>query len=389
MVKNINFEGSSESQRKVKFILLNIIRFLLVLVILFAFFNKRPLLLSTAVLTILITFIPQLFKLVFKKESAALFDVVLILIILGLLSFWEIQGTYTNSYILAFLMNLGEAIVIGILGFTLVYTYFKYSKLETGNALAVSSFSFCFSFTLGIFLQLITIFVDSIFKFNIQTAGLYGLVGDMVVCFFGSFLVSFGGYLSLKQGKPILVSKFLEDAIAKNPRLFGLKPVSSEDHVEHIKDLIKKGEGRKIEFKSTLRKNLYTNAFDKQIEHSVLKTINAYLNSEGGSLLIGVSDKGEIIGIEADQFLNNDHAQRHLMQLINNHIGAEFLPLIEAKVTDMGGRHIIKIDCKKSDKESFLKSGKDEHFYVRQGSLSTPLTGSALINYVNTNFKNK
>ena len=64
--------------------------------------------------------------------------------------------------------------------------------------------------------------------------------------------------------------------------------------------LIKRGENEKIEFKSTLRINLHTKEQDKKVENSVLKTIVAFLNSEGGTLLIGVSDCGEIIGIEKD-----------------------------------------------------------------------------------------
>ncbi len=62
--------------------------------------------------------------------------------------------------------------------------------------------------------------------------------------------------------------------------------------------LIARGESVKQEFKSTLRRNLRTRENDSRIEDSVLKTIAAFCNTEGGVLLIGVQDNGNILGIE-------------------------------------------------------------------------------------------
>ena len=60
-------------------------------------------------------------------------------------------------------------------------------------------------------------------------------------------------------------------------------------------------------------------SFEKTIEctltHSVLKTIAAFLNTEGGDLLIGVGDDGAVTGIEQDRFENDDEFMRHLAQV--------------------------------------------------------------------------
>ncbi len=380
---------ASSTQRKARFILLNTIRLVLILAMLFALFEGRNLILLTASIVFILTFVPTIFASLFKKESVALYDIVIILFIFGLFSFWEIKGVYANYWMLAFFMNFAQAIALGMLGLTLVYTFFKYAKLET-SSFAFFFLSFSLGFTLGAILEISKFVLDSLFNFRVHEAGLFGTVGNLIVYLTGSFIISLAGFFSIKNGKPILVSKFLENVIEKSPKLFGVKnPPASEDHSQKIIELIKKGEGNKLEFKSTLRKNLHTNNMDRQIEHSVLKTINAYLNSDGGTLLIGVSDKGEITGLEHDQFLTDDHAYRHLTQLINEHIGAEFLPLIQTNIIKLNGKTLLKVDCKKSDKEAFLKTGKDEHFYVRQGSLSMPLTGSELLRYVETAFRNK
>ncbi len=389
MSDKVNSEKASEPQRKVRFILLNIIRILLVLVFIFAYLNGRKLLLLTSIFAFFITFMPALFKIFLKKEPAALFDVVIILLGFGLFTFWEIRGVYENNLILAFFMTLAEAIALGLLGLTLVHTFFKNTQIET-NAFFISLFSFCLGFTFGVLLEITEVVIDSVFKFRIHEVGLFNPIEDLGVYLIGSLIVAIVGYFSLKRGKQVLISKFLEGIVEKNPRLFGMRNNASlEHHEQHIREMIKKGEGNKVEFKSALRKNLHTNTFDKQIEHATLKTINAYLNSDGGTLLIGVSDNGEILGLDADQFSNEDHVHRHLMQLINDHIGAEFLPLVRAQVVKIDNKSVLKVDCKKSGKEAFVKVGKDEHFYVRQGSLSMPLTGSALLRYVESAFRKK
>jgi len=80
-----------------------------------------------------------------------------------------------------------------------------------------------------------------------------------------------------------------------------------------VKELIARGESKTLEFKSTLRWNVKENRKDAlQITHAVLKTIAAFLNTEGGDLIIGVNDAGEVVGIEQDQFDSNDAFMRHL-----------------------------------------------------------------------------
>ncbi|MEK6893560.1 MAG: RNA-binding domain-containing protein [Nanoarchaeota archaeon] len=389
MRNEVNSEKPVESQRKVRFILLNIIRILLVLIFLFAEFNGRKLLLFTSIFAFIITFMPWFFRIFLKKEPAALFDIIIILFVFGLFTFWEIRGVYASNWIVAFLMTIAEAIALGLLGLTLVHTLFKNTQIES-NPLLISGFSFCLGFTFGALLEITEVVIDSVFKFRIHEVGLFNPLEDLGIYLIGSLIVALFGYFSLKRGKQILISSFLEDIIEKNSRFFGMPSNASLNHHEQqVREMIKKGEGNKVEFKSTLRKNLHTNACDKQIEHASLKTINAYLNSDGGTLLIGVSDNGEILGLDVDQFANEDHAHRHLMQLINDNIGAEFLPLIRAQAVKIEGKSILKVDCKKSEKEAFVKVGKDEHFYVRQGSLSMPLTGSALLKYVEFAFRKK
>ncbi|MDD4497467.1 MAG: ATP-binding protein [Methanosarcinaceae archaeon] len=153
---------------------------------------------------------------------------------------------------------------------------------------------------------------------------------------------------------------------------------------DYLLEIIRRGESKKLEFKSTLRLNLMTGKPDKEIEHAVLKTIVAYLNTDGGVLLVGVSNDGEVLGIETDGFPNEDKFLLHFKQLIKQRIGLAYSPLIEYSLVPVNGRKVLEIDCRKSDEAVFLKSSNnDEEFFIRIGPSSERLTGSKLIEYVN------
>lgn len=156
---------------------------------------------------------------------------------------------------------------------------------------------------------------------------------------------------------------------------------------DYIMELIRRGEGKKLEFKSTLRMNLMTGKPDWNVEHAVLKTITAYVNTDGGILIVGVSNTGEVLGIENDNFLNEDKFLLHFKQLLKQHIGLAYASLIEYALVPVNGKKVLKIDCQKSDEAVFLKSGnKEEEFFIRIGPSSERLTGSDLLEYVNRRY---
>lgn len=99
-----------------------------------------------------------------------------------------------------------------------------------------------------------------------------------------------------------------------------------------INALIKAGESTTLEFKSTMRTNLKTGKIGKEIEIAWLKTVVAFMNSDGGILLIGVADTGKILGTEIDNFVNEDKCRLHFKNMLNTHIGAEFTRFIHLKV---------------------------------------------------------
>ena len=159
-------------------------------------------------------------------------------------------------------------------------------------------------------------------------------------------------------------------------------PVESVDRTRWLKSLISSGESDRVEFKSTLRWNLKSDRAEKVIEKSWLKTVVAFLNTDGGVLLIGVADAGDILGTDADRFDSDDKYLLHVNNRIREHIGLEFVGFINFQLVPVEGHKVLLIQCQPSPSPVFLKIGKDEDFYVRVGPGNRRLSTSEVLNYV-------
>lgn len=367
---------------KVRFYTINFVRVVLILAVITAYLNHRRLVLLISTLAFVVTFLPYLVHKKFAIKIPEDLEIIIILFIYGTLFFGVNQGFYERYWWWDVILNLGASIGLGFIGLTILYVLYKDEQLDA-SPIIISLFTFCFAFALGTLLEFFEFFLDGVLGFNLQLS-LFDTMKDLIVDAVGAIMVAVAGYIYLQKGKDNMISKFIINFVEKNPLLFrSKKPETNEDK---IKKIIEKGETETQEFKSTSRTNIFTKEFDRKIEHSNLKTISAFLNSNGGLLLIGISDKGDIPGIERDNFQDNDKAILHLTNLIKNYLGKEFFRFIEISIIKIGDKSIIKIECQKSDKPCFLKFNQAEEFYIRNGPSSVKLDGGSLIDYVNRRF---
>jgi len=160
-----------------------------------------------------------------------------------------------------------------------------------------------------------------------------------------------------------------------------------EEKPQTLEQMVLQGESKYTEFKSTLRVNMHTGEKDKRMEHAVLKTINGFLNSkEGGTLVIGVADNGDAVGIEKDGFVNEDKMDLHLGNLIKTQLGTASMLHITPHFEEYKGERVFLVDCKPSKLPVYLKCGNDEEFYIRAGGSSAKLTPSQMTDYINQRF---
>jgi len=145
---------------------------------------------------------------------------------------------------------------------------------------------------------------------------------------------------------------------------------------DEIREIILSRENEKLEIKSTLRFDLREENINKKLEYVVAKTISAFLNSEGGTLIIGVDDDGNILGLEKDiQTLskqNVDGFELHLRQVVKKYLGTNFEKYLKISFPKINNKEVCIIKISKSGKPVFITSKGNENFFVRNGNASIP-----------------
>jgi hypothetical protein len=376
-----NTKNVTEGRGRV--IVLNLIRILLVVAFVGSFYNGRRLVLVISVLAFVLTYLPNIFRKLLDVELPAQFEVIVILFIYGALFFGKVQGFYNQFWWWGGLFGFASSVALGFVGMTVMYSLYKGDKIH-GSPFMIVFFAFCFAVAIGAVWELLEFSLDKFLGFSLQSTS--DTMMDMIANMAGAFVVSSIGYYYIKNGKVIFISEIVKRFVEKNPKIFGNSEINEG---EGIINLINEGESEAMEFKSTMRTNLHTKQVDKRMEHAVLKTVAAYLNSSGGTLLIGVKDDGEIVGMDKDDFENSDKANLHFNALVKDHLGGEYLPFVKTKIIEVNGRKVLKIECNKSNKEIYLKHGGEESFYIRSGPSSIKLNGRALVDYVNFKFRSR
>lgn len=160
---------------------------------------------------------------------------------------------------------------------------------------------------------------------------------------------------------------------------------ADEDDV-NLGELIGQPESKTVEYKSTLRTALHTGEVDRRIEIAVIKTIAAFLNTHGGTLVIGVSDDGAPIGIEVDGFSSEDKMVLHLENIVISRMGELAMTCIHPHFEDFEGYRVLSVRCTKSSHPVFVKDRDNEHFYVRMAASTRELKPSQIEAYTKNRF---
>ena len=347
------------------------IKLILILSIINSIYNQLWHIMSTNIFLLILMFIPQTIK-KYQIKIPIEFEWLLLLFVISTLFIGKISGIIIPIFF---------GIAIAFIGFTILAILYSSNQIKK-NYFLIILFSFNFSVAFGFVLELLKYYLKISLGHEI-TSGIYIVsMQNMSFVIVGAAIASTIGYVYMRSEGGIM-RNIMGKIIEKNPKIF----IKKKDSPEEVLELINVGESEKIEFKSTLRTNLHTKEFDKKIELSALKTINAFLNSDGGTLLIGVNNNREILGIEEDKFEDTDKFNLHLTNLIKEKIGKKHLHLISIQHILIEGKTIIKISCEKSEVPVFLRlSSNEEEFYIRVGSSSIQTKSSELIEYIKRKF---
>jgi hypothetical protein len=136
--------------------------------------------------------------------------------------------------------------------------------------------------------------------------------------------------------------------------------------------LISKGESDELEFKSSYRYDYRQQKVNKALESVIMKTISGFMNTQGGSLLIGVADDGSILGLEADYNTlsrkDSDGYTQLLMSAIADKMGTPACKLVKILFHMHEGKEVCRVIVLPSPMPVYVKEDNQPRFYVRTGS---------------------
>ena len=166
-----------------------------------------------------------------------------------------------------------------------------------------------------------------------------------------------------------------------------LETIDALTDADRVMSLARKGESTTVEFKESFSLDVRKDSKEKYIELSALKTIVAFLNTNGGVLLVGVTDSGDMPGIryEVEKFYKSidDAFLLHFKNQLKQRIGEQNYPFINHRLVDLGDANVLMVDCKPATSPCYL-DGKE--FYVRTNPATDKLEGPKLVEYVQNHF---
>ncbi len=115
-------------------------------------------------------------------------------------------------------------------------------------------------------------------------------------------------------------------------------------------------------------KEMYTSGIRKEIV--------AFANTKGGTIYIGVSDSGEIIGIK-----DADFVMQQLSNTLRDSIRPDVLMFTKIELLEEKDKYFLKITVNQGTKKPYYLSDKGikpSGVYVRSGSTSAPVTEDAI-----------
>lgn len=221
-----------------------------------------------------------------------------------------------------------------------------------------------------------------------------------------------GRLVNLESGETGRVKKIISEG---KPAAANAPALSIESSDASLAELIAAGENHRVEFKDralwsvkytnediknhrpqTKELHAYGQATSKVI---VAKILASFLNSNGGTLIIGVKenkdgDANKIVGVEPEYQSLKDGCQdgyrRMLVDLIKDYFPANifnhldnYFQITFEKIED---KTVCGITVSPSDKRVFLKLKGQEHFFIRIDASTRELTGEEVVDYCQTRF---
>lgn len=172
-------------------------------------------------------FSPILFRNKMQMEIPAEFHFTAVIFIFASFYLGEVQDFYQRLWWWDIALHTTAGLLMGILGFLLVYVLNESKRVELNMTPGfIAFFAFTFALAIGSVWEIFEFSMDQFFGMNMQKpmlddpSGLTDTMWDIIVNALGAFVISFWGYIYLKSKKSFFVKNWIRSFIEKNPGMF-------------------------------------------------------------------------------------------------------------------------------------------------------------------------
>ena len=149
------------------------------------------------------------------------FEVLAILFVFASLFLGEIRGYYVRFWWWDLLLHSISGLLLGILGFSLVYVLNRREDIQLFMKPAfVALFAFTFAVAAGALWEIFEFGMDVLFGLNMQKSGLPDTMGDLIVDTAGALVMALVGYAYMRWDRESIVFDWIERFVERNPHLF-------------------------------------------------------------------------------------------------------------------------------------------------------------------------
>ncbi len=148
---------------------------------------------------------------------------------------------------------------------------------------------------------------------------------------------------------------------------------------EALLQLVQAGEGATVEFKQTLRADATTGELHRGVELAAVKSVAAFMNSSGGTLLIGVDDSGTVAGLEPDLKLISrgdlDGFEQTLRNLLIGRIDKASCSRVSVEFVTSAWKTFCAVSVPREQEPQWVEEKGNDILFVRVGNGTMPLKG--------------
>lgn len=165
-------------------------------------------------------------------------------------------------------------------------------------------------------------------------------------------------------------------------------PIEEAQGSESLSTLIEAGESSSVELKATARWDPAVGKVADYLELAIVKTVAGFLNTAGGTLIIGVDDMGRAVGLEHDyrtlKKQDRDGFELWLTDLLQAALGKNALTCLSVAFERHDGHDVARVEVQRARRIMFVnptKGPRVDDVYVRFGNSTRKLTPAELLEY--------